>query len=60
MEPYITSGDFVRLGFEVIFCVWVVHDITGLIIVLVKIVTDRDGYQKGSCAYDFEREALPL
>ena len=47
MEPYITSEDFVRLAFEIIFCVWVVHDITSLVIVLVKIITDRDGYQKG-------------
>ena len=36
-----------RLGFEVVFCIWVVYDITGLLVVLLKIVTDRDGYQKG-------------
>ena len=47
MEPYITSEDFTRLGFEVVFLIWVFYDMFSLAIVLFKIATDRDGYQKG-------------
>ena len=47
MEPYITTEDFTRLGFEVVFLIWVFYDMFSLAIVLFKIATDRDGYQKG-------------
>ena len=44
MEPYITENDFWRLGFEIIFMVWVFYDICSLLIIVFKIATDTDGY----------------
>ena len=53
MEPYITENDFWRLGFEIIFMVWVFYDICSLLIIVFKIATDTDGYQKGDARFSW-------